>query len=479
VTTFALAPHNLPADGVMYDAVDLFAGPGGWDVAALDLALDVIGIEFDKSAADTRRAAGIKTIEGDVRAWRPRYLPARGLIGSPPCQPFSTAGKKAGHGELDRLVLAAQQMGGRWPVEFTHDDDKIALVLEPLRWILEAIDDGTPYQWITMEQVPSVLPVWEVYAQVLRAEGYNVATGVVTSERYGVPQTRRRAVFLANLTEAVALPTPTHSAYNNRNPEKVDPTLPRWVSMAEALGHVEGHVLRMTTMANSAVRPAEVPAPTVAFGHDSASAKWFPGDPVGFPRKADGQGDVVELNGEEYRARDLRPADAPPFGLTGKARSWTRFSGGGRTSEQTAGQRPREIATDPAHTITGKGTAYWLPSADDVNNQSGNEYDLDEQVATPASTIAGRDLVPFRGANANRFNGSTKSRNDGIRVTVEEAATLQTFPAGYPWQGSRTAQFQQVGNAIPCLLAWHILREAAKVEAAVEAAVEVDEEVAS
>jgi hypothetical protein len=32
------------------------------------------------------------------------------------------------------------------------------------------------------------------------------------------------------------------------------------------------------------------------------------------------------------------------------------------------------------------------------------------------------------GANANRFNGSKKSRNDGIRVTVSEAGVLQDAP---------------------------------------------------
>ena len=64
----------LAPDGLFYacDYVDLFAGPGGWDAAARALGLDGVGIELDPSACETRRAAGLRTVQGSVLDHRPR-----------------------------------------------------------------------------------------------------------------------------------------------------------------------------------------------------------------------------------------------------------------------------------------------------------------------------------------------------------------------------------------------------------------------
>lgn len=47
------------------------------------------------------------------------------------------------------------------------------------------------------------------------------------------------------------------------------------------------------------------------------------------------------------------------------------------------------------------------------------------------------------------------------RITVEEAAVLQGFPPEMPWAGSTSAQFRQIGNAVPPSLAASVARSIA------------------
>ncbi|MET8816674.1 DNA cytosine methyltransferase [Streptomyces sp. NPDC004549] len=200
------------------DLVDLFGGPGGWDVAAQRLGLAVTGIELDHSACETRRAAGLGTVEGGVRAYGPADFPrATDLIGSPPCQTYSIGGKGAGRRALDAVLYFASQLAARKDIRSglaTLDDERTGLVLEPLRWILEALDAGRPYRTVMLEQVPTVLPVWDAMAQILRTEGYTVVTGRLNAEEHGVPQTRTRAVLVARRREEAFLLAPTHRRFN-------------------------------------------------------------------------------------------------------------------------------------------------------------------------------------------------------------------------------------------------------------------------
>ncbi|MFD8589103.1 DNA cytosine methyltransferase [Streptomyces sp. NPDC059637] len=225
--------------------VDLFAGPGGVDVAAETLGVPTVGIEWDADACATRRAAGLGTVQGDVRQFGPAdFLDADVLAGGPPCQTFTVAGSGAGRKALDDVLGFVERMISRDDREAIADDlaklddERTGLVLEPLRWILEAIDvRKKPYEAIVLEQVPAVLPVWEAYARALRDEGYSVDHGILHTEAYGIPQTRKRAVLIARKGEHdVKLPAPTHRTYRKGVPRDAgNAALAPWRTMGEVV----------------------------------------------------------------------------------------------------------------------------------------------------------------------------------------------------------------------------------------------------
>ncbi|MFE0175664.1 DNA cytosine methyltransferase [Streptomyces sp. NPDC059002] len=226
--------------------MDLFAGPGGLDMAATALGLPSLGIEWDANAVTTRRAAGLRTVHGDVRHYGPADFPeATVLAGGPPCQSFTVAGTGAGRRALDDVLKFVQRLVDRDTRDNIDadlaemDDERTGLVLEPLRWALSAIDNDElrPYSAIVLEQVPAALPVWEAYGEALADEGYSVAHGILHTEEFGVPQTRRRAILVARRDgQAAALPTPTHHRYRKGVPRpSADLVRQSWVAMKDVL----------------------------------------------------------------------------------------------------------------------------------------------------------------------------------------------------------------------------------------------------
>ncbi|MFF4346759.1 DNA cytosine methyltransferase [Streptomyces sp. NPDC001530] len=202
-----------------------FAGIG-WS-EALPTGSGEIGLELDAAACRTRAGAGHKTIRCDVTQYPTWVFKGRtsGKIDSPPCPGFGKSGKKLGLQDLPLVHQAIEDLSRgkdtRAAIGAACRDERSILTAEPMRWHY----DLQP-EWICMEQVPSVLVVWQQYAEVLERWGYSAVTGVLDAADYGLGQTRKRAVLIASKGRDVQLPAPTHGGLGQ----------PPHVAMADVIG---------------------------------------------------------------------------------------------------------------------------------------------------------------------------------------------------------------------------------------------------
>lgn len=218
--------------------LDLFAGAGGWAEGLRMIGMTALGIETDEWACATSAAAGHEVLQADVAKLDPQeFSPVWGMVGSAPCQAYSSAGKGLGRQDKPLVIACAHELaaGHDSRAERLEEcaDPRSLLTVESLRYAL-----ALKPKWIALEQVPPVLELWTIFAGLLSVHGYHTAAGVLSAERYGVPQTRKRAFLIASLDGPVSLPAATHRSYQPRRketPEEELGLLP-WVSMAEALG---------------------------------------------------------------------------------------------------------------------------------------------------------------------------------------------------------------------------------------------------
>ncbi|MCD9193432.1 DNA methylase [Streptomyces albireticuli] len=383
--------------------LDLFAGPGGWSHPLKVLGVREVGLEWDEWACKTRAAAGLVTVRTDVAmypAW-PFLGKTQGLIASPPCQAWSMAGKRLGlvdqplvhqavadlaegHDTRERLLAACR-------------DPRSLLAAEPMRYLHALNTVGEP-EWVAMEEVPDVLPLWRQYAVVLRSWGFSAWSGILNAADFGVPQTRRRAILLASRTRTAEPPAPTH-AKSVEPPTLFGPGRVQWVSMAEALGW----------------GATDRPVPTVCAGGGPG------GGPEPFP------------SGSRKALADARDR--------------------GTWKSHPRGTGQKDSAHVPAVPPSEARGAWSLRS----NNQANATVrSLDEPAGTLFFGHRANECVWV----ADPVNGQQHEAGpapEPIRITAAEAGLLQTFPADYPWQGNKGQRFSQIGNAVPPRLAAHLL----------------------
>lgn len=354
--------RNVPRhDKPVGTYVSLYAGAGGLDIGfALAGFAPVWVNELDKDALDTHDKAferlattcphldgrAYESHAGDLLAIPEDKLPEEGsadlIIGGPPCQGFSVAGKMDPNDERSRHVFHYMDMVERiMPKAFVLENVKA--LYENKRW------EG----------------IREALLKRADALGYNASLELVNASHFGVPQARERMLLLGvrkDIGSPVA-PQPT----------------------------------------------TQTDVPTV---REALSQLPHYGEPG---------------NDSLCRAR-ITTAKAPV--LRRSPFAGMLFNGAGRPLNLDA------------------------PSVTLAASIGGNKTPIVDQRA-----------LDYKGAESWVITYHTKlckEGNDAVvrdvpdylrRLTVEEAAALQTFPLGMVWCGPQSAKYRQIGNAVPPRLA--------------------------
>lgn len=216
-----------------YNVVSLFSGAMG-----LDLGLEKAGlhtavcVEMDKLACQTiRENTTIPVIEGDIskvttdeilQTARLKKKDVFMVVGGPPCQAFSTAGKR----------LSLSDFRGNVIVNYLRVVEEIAppyFILENVRGMLSTPLNAVPSEYESeygnMTTIPGsiVYFLWNEFKKM----GYDLSFTLFNSANYGVPQVRERVIMFGSKKGRIPLPSPTHSETGIETGKK-------WVTIAEA-----------------------------------------------------------------------------------------------------------------------------------------------------------------------------------------------------------------------------------------------------
>jgi DNA (cytosine-5)-methyltransferase 1 len=199
--------------------LDLFCGAGGLSLGYLMAGGKPIGaVDIDEDAIATYKELfpmATHVHHGDIEGWHPESEISEVdiIMGGPPCQGFSLArGLRFVDDPRNHLYKDFVRLVGRYKPSF--------FVMENVQGIMN-IGDGVIYQQILED---------------FKAMGYQVECRVVNLAEYGVPQLRKRAVFVGNrIGVDFEWPEKTNIKKTSKT-TKSDSDLPPYNSVNSALG---------------------------------------------------------------------------------------------------------------------------------------------------------------------------------------------------------------------------------------------------
>ena len=410
------------------------------------------------ASADAKNAELGKTPHSEIDAWIGEALDGAKewvLIGGPPCQAYSLAGRS-------RRTKESKE-------EF-ESDEKHFLYKEYLRII--KVFQPTVF---VMENVKGILSSTHagsgIFEKILKdlsnpggAHKYRLRSFVVPgsaadlephdfvieSERFGIPQTRHR-VILFGIREDVAMAAPLLSARPERfllTPCQKEFTVEQALSGLPAVrSRLSKEPDSYEAWLSAIAEAADTLSPQYRKEHSSLVERM---------RNAAKHGERLTGSGGPFIPY-AGPNELPP-----KVRKWylDRKLGGVLQHESRSHMR-----SDLHRYLFASSFAQEYGCSPKIQNLPPELLPAHVNVSSESVPFSDRFKVQIGGYPSTTVvahiakDGHYYIHHDPSQcrsLTVREAARLQTFPDNYFFEGNRTQQYTQIGNAVPPLLAHKI-----------------------
>ena len=201
-------------------ALSFFSGAMGLDIGLEKAGIDVIlACESEKFIRDTIKLnrPKIKVLE-DINNYSAKEIRKEAglksnekidlIVGGPPCQAFSTAGKRLSINENRGIVFIKY-------LELIKELNPTYFVIENVRGLLSVPLKHVPHdkrkgKLKTKEEKGGTL---NYILNYLNNIGYKVSFNLYNSANFGSPQIRERVIIIGNKKEKLPYLTPTHSQH--------------------------------------------------------------------------------------------------------------------------------------------------------------------------------------------------------------------------------------------------------------------------
>jgi DNA (cytosine-5)-methyltransferase 1 len=199
--------------------LSFFSGALGLDLGLEKKGWECLSVnEFDKKICETIKAnkPNIKLYDCDIRSLTSEKISKDlnikkgelfAIVGGPPCQSFSTAGKRLGLAD-DRgnVFLHFLDIVGELSPNYVIIENVRGLLSAPLEHIPHNLRDDE----FKLKNKNKAGGVIKLVIKKLESFGYKVSFNLYDTSLYGVPQKRERVVIIASKKDMVPYLKPTH-----------------------------------------------------------------------------------------------------------------------------------------------------------------------------------------------------------------------------------------------------------------------------